>query len=165
VIGLGRGADSARVLWRDTRLSERKETIVTRIARTLVCLAASVGLSVLAAAGPAAAADTAYNTRTQYLVAHPDEGLPEACFERRIQLATGDYHWYQVLGSAYREDFRIGAGWYTWRDCLEPRDDEYYHETTLDPDNPDWVTVRLSSEPRVGSSGEVLWGSKLVPQF
>ncbi|KAF4406105.1 hypothetical protein [Streptomyces lycii] len=136
-----------------------------RIARMLVSSVALAGVSAFVTAGTAAAADTAYNTRTQYLVAHPDPGLPESCFERRIQLAAGDYHWYQVLGSAYREDFRLGAGWYTWRDCLEPRDNEYYHETTLDPDHGDWVSVSISSEPRVGSTGDVLWGSKLVPQF
>jgi hypothetical protein len=83
----------------------------------------------------------------------------------RTPYPAGDYHWNQVLGGAYREDFRIGSGRYTWRDCLEPRDDEYYHETTLAPDNPDWVTVSLSSEPRVAASGDVLWGSKLAPQF
>jgi hypothetical protein len=55
-------------------------------------LAVALATSLAAPAG-AAAYPTAYNIKTQYLTATPDDSMALSCVERRVYLAEGQYDW------------------------------------------------------------------------
>ncbi len=55
------------------------------------------------------------------------------------------------------------AGWYPWEDCLIPDDGFYRQETSLNPDNSDWETIRLEDSERLSQSAIFTWGSFLDP--
>ncbi|WP_329474880.1 hypothetical protein OG555_24515 [Kribbella sp. NBC_01484] len=62
---------------------------------------------------------------------------------------------------------RLGAGDYTWTDCLKPKDGYYIHTSTLDPDNPAWETASVSQSLyfyRALPEGDTTWGSQLIRQ-
>ncbi|WP_413099165.1 hypothetical protein [Streptomyces sp. Inha503] len=144
-----------------------EETIVARISRITLALTALLGVAVLSAQSPASAAaqdnPTAFNTREQFLDAHPTPIMDKVCIDRRIELAAGNYDWNQVLGDAKRSNVYLGAGWYTWEDCLIPDDGFYRQETSLNPDNSDWQTIRLKDDERLTQSAIFTWGSYLDP--
>lgn len=148
-------------------LTHRKEAIVARILQRLIAGTALLGVATLGASGTASAADTAHNRKTQYLTAEPTSDMPTSCVERRIKLATGYYDWKMEHHSSEegRHDFRIGAGWYTWKDCLYPYDGFYVQQSTLNPDNPDWDTAILTDSWSLAFSQSIQWGSKLDPHF
>ncbi|MBM0206315.1 hypothetical protein JNW90_27365 [Micromonospora sp. STR1s_5] len=134
----------------------------------LVALAASL-------ASPAAAANpNAYNTKTQYLTNHTSDSDPLSCVERRIYLADGSYNWRYRFGGyeeIVRDNFHLGEGWYTWKDCLDPVAGHhpdagtYIQSTNLDPDNPNWQSVYYSSRMITWEAGAKTWGSYLRPLF
>lgn len=121
------------------------------------------------AAAPDALPD-AFNTRTQFLTAHPTAGLPVACTERSIFLDAGLYFWdYRFNG----KDIDPGgagktvpkSGTYTWSDCLIPENGFYRlngsifnSDLSVIIDNPE-INVQLAA------SGQVKWGSVLHPEF
>lgn len=133
--------------------------------------ALAVALAALLAT-PAAAAGypIAYNAKTQYLTASPNDSMPLSCVERRIYLAEGRYDWIEFVElygrseQAIRYNLYLGAGWYTWKDCLDPATGNYYQTNYLDPDNPNWVTV-YGSQTWWSGTGDVTWGSYLRPLF
>ncbi|GAA2809840.1 hypothetical protein GCM10020219_097140 [Nonomuraea dietziae] len=121
-------------------------------------------------ATPAAANSnpTAYNTKTQYLTNSPIDSMPGSCVQRRVYLASGHYNWALIMNKAVdprRSNFWVGAGWYSWADCLDPiSGGQYLHTSTLDPDNANWQTVAVSDKWFLGKSGNTSWGSYLDPQ-
>ncbi|MFI9588103.1 hypothetical protein ACIHCQ_41420 [Streptomyces sp. NPDC052236] len=126
-------------------------------------------LSTPGTASAAPAAVTAKNIKTQYLTDKPTGDMPNSCVERRIYLASGNYDWGHVRGSTdtvVRPNLYLGAGWYTWGDCLDPAWGGYYiHSTWLDPDNPDWKSINITSDLEIPASGAWTWGSFLDPRF
>lgn len=144
-----------------------EETIVARVSRITLALTALLGVAVLGAPNAASAAaqdnPTAFNTREQFLDAHPTPIMDKVCIDRRIQLAAGNYDWKQILGDAKRLNVYLGADWYTWEDCLIPDDGFYRQETSLNPDNSDWDTIRLEDSERLSQSAVFTWGSFLDP--
>lgn len=139
-----------------------------RTPRILLSAMALLGGAALSVPGTASAADdfpTAYNTKTQYLKDPPTSDMDTSCVERQIFVTSGDYDWGQILGSGKRPNFRLGAGDYTWQDCLYPDDDFYVHQTTLDPKNPHWDSVSLTTSVFLSRSGDFRWGSYLDPKF
>ncbi|MBE8524816.1 hypothetical protein ILP97_46305 [Amycolatopsis sp. H6(2020)] len=136
-----------------------------RILSTLTALLGAIALGVPGAASAAPAAEIAHNTKSQYLTNRPTSGLPKSCVERRISLATGRYDWAQQGGPGERLDLYLGAGWYAWKDCLEPRSGYYRHTTSLNPDNPDWQTIELRGDWKPAVAGPWTWGSYLDPRF
>jgi hypothetical protein len=134
-------------------------------------LAGGLFAAMLSLTVPAAAADAyppAYNYKTQYLAAYPVDSLPTSCVQRRIELLAGNYQWTQYFNNFMaieRPNMYLGAGWYTWTDCLDPKTDEYFHTTALDPDNPNWETAYISGPWALDEPRTVTWGSSLVPLF
>ncbi|MCT2588398.1 hypothetical protein LHJ74_00290 [Streptomyces sp. N2-109] len=140
---------------------------MTRIARTFLSLMALLGVAILTVPGTALAAptaDPAYNTKTQHLTSEPTSDMPESCIERSITLASGYYDW-RIKGAAERPDLYLGAGRYTWKDCLIPGDGFYVQQSSLNPDNPDWDTILLTDYWFLAYSGSHQWGSSLLPHF
>ncbi|MGJ6968641.1 hypothetical protein ACSDR0_42720 [Streptosporangium sp. G11] len=129
-----------------------------------------VFLALTASVSAPAAADagtTAYNSKTQYLSQWPLDNWDNSCVERRIYLAAGNYDWEQFWRDSVtplRTNLYLGAGWYTWTDCLDPRNNYYDHTTSLNPDNPNWETVVGEVVWQINSSGEYTWGSFLEPK-
>jgi hypothetical protein len=148
----------------------RKEAIVARISRILLTLTVLLGVAVLGVPGTAMAAETAYNTKTQYLEVL-DGGT--SCRDRRIFLAAGHYDWGQLMtraqGGTERSNLELGEGWYSWRDCLEGTSQHppytYSHETWLDPENPDWQAIKITGKWFLRFDGDYTWGSYLDPRF
>ncbi|GAB2587410.1 hypothetical protein GCM10027168_20270 [Streptomyces capparidis] len=140
--------------------------IVARISRTLLPLVALLValLGLPGTASAASAAPIAYNTKTQWLTADPDSSLPQSCVQRRITLASGHYDW-GIIGAAERPDLYLGAGGYTWKDCLTPEDGYYIQQSSLDPDNPAWQTIFLTDYWFLADSQTMQWGSYLDPHF
>ncbi|CDR01223.1 hypothetical protein [Streptomyces iranensis] len=143
---------------------------MARISRIALSLVALLGGTILALPGTASAdvtAVTAYNTRSQHLIDDPRLGWEESCVERRIKLDAGSYDWGRVMGSRHTSwrTIELGADWYTWRDCLWPKNGYYLQTTMLDPDNPDWVLVSDSASVEVAYTGTWTWGGYLDPQF
>ncbi|WP_336214905.1 hypothetical protein [Nonomuraea sp. LPB2021202275-12-8] len=130
---------------------------------------ASAGGTVLGVTtGVSDAAPVAYNYKTQYLTQNPVDSMGTSCVDRPIQLAAGNYNWAQFLGGAVdivRPNFYLGAGRYTWTDCLDPKDGYYVQTTWLNPDNPNWPTASASGPWTLYSSGNFTWGSYLDPLF
>jgi hypothetical protein len=131
---------------------------------------AAVSMPGTASATPVApAAATAYLTKEQILTAYPNIDMDVSCAERRIYLASGYYDWghtrEEVGDIVIRPNVYLGAGWYTWETCLYPFEDYYSQWTELDPDNSDWVSIRINSEVRLPRSGLWTWGSFLDPRF
>lgn len=125
----------------------------------------------MAAPASAAAAETAYNTKTQYLVAIPDVLNPPSCQQREITLVNGVYEWGQVRYDGQyplNPAFSLGAGTYTMTDCLSPTGGVpgfYEHTTTLDPHTAGWPTVTAERSWRPRLDGTYKWGSYLDPSF
>ena len=118
--------------------------------------------------GEAQAAKTAYNTKTQWLSGRPNNSMPRSCVERPITLASGRYDFLQIVGNLHtpiRWDVHLGAGTYTWKDCLEPNDGYYTHTTLLIPNNPDWPLLHAINNVYSISTGDTTWGSYLDPRF
>jgi hypothetical protein len=141
---------------------------MARISRVLLAGTALLAVAVLGAPSAASAEQdfpTAFNTREQWLTADPTPVDDTACVDRRVELASGHYDWDQWLGNAQRLDVYLGAGWYTWEDCLIPEDGYYVQETSLNPDNPEWDTIRLEDSFRLTQHGTYTWGSILDPRF
>ncbi|MGY0055140.1 hypothetical protein ACWY4P_00900 [Streptomyces sp. LZ34] len=141
---------------------------MARISRILLSVMALLGVAILSTPGTASAAQdypTAYNTKTQYLKAQPTSDMPKSCVERHITLLGGDYDWGQILGAGDRPNLYLGAGAYTWEDCLYPDDDFYIHQTKLNPDNPDWDEISLTESVFLADSDSYTWGSYLDPRF
>jgi hypothetical protein len=129
-------------------------------------LAFALGVAIFTAPS-AAAAETAYNQKTQFLTADPNAGMVESCMDRRIFLRDGVYDWGQRMGGdrrVPRPDMILGNSWYTWKDCLVPRNGHYTHFTSLDPDTPGWSTANMRGDWDLGSSRDYTWGSYLDPQ-
>ncbi|MFI0351098.1 hypothetical protein [Actinomadura sp. 9N407] len=123
----------------------------------------------LATPAAAVAYPTAYNTRHDYVTSATYQNDPTRCVERRIYLAEGHYNWHRHFYLAewvIRDNFYLGAGWYTWKDCLDPLSNGNYNQTSnLDPDNPNWVSVNYSFTIWVVLPNYSTWGSSLDPLF
>lgn len=138
----------------------------------LLLLPALVGVLTVGLAGPASAAPIAYDTKTQYLAAHPVDDDPTSCVQRRIYLATATYVWGVYLEFAgntghyfpQRNQY-LGAGNYTWKDCLDPKNDDYRLTSSLDPDHAGWPTASWTVPVDISPSGYWEWGSYLDPPF
>lgn len=140
---------------------------MNRFARSVIVTMAAMGMT-FGVTGSASAATTAYNLKTQELTASPTDGMGNSCKEKRIQLAQGAYDWYQHMGTAdalIEDNMQLGAGWYTWSDCLNPQNGWYRHTSTLNPDNPNWGTATRSGPWTLQFSGTYTWGSSLDPRF
>ncbi|WP_101790138.1 hypothetical protein [Nonomuraea indica] len=141
--------------------------------KKITAIAGGLFAAMLSLTTPAAAAEavTAYNYKIQYLVAEPDDSMETSCVQRRIELAAGNYDWAQFFNGGadvMRPNMYLGAGWYTWTDCLDPNGSDaydYFHTTTLDPDNPSWETATISGPWWLADSKNVGWGSRLAPLF
>ncbi|MFF8234759.1 hypothetical protein [Streptomyces caelestis] len=141
---------------------------MARVPRVLIAGTALLAGVVLGAPSAASAEQdfpTAFNTREQWLTANPSPVDDKVCIDRRVELASGHYNWEQWLGKAERLNVELGSGWYTWEDCLIPQDEYYVQETSLNPDNPDWVTIRLEDSFRLTQHATYTWGSILDPKF
>ncbi|WP_329474869.1 hypothetical protein OG555_24455 [Kribbella sp. NBC_01484] len=124
-------------------------------------------------AGQASASTKVYNALSQYLSASPSDGMATACHSKRSSLVDDDYVWagffYSKVNGTFVEpelrNIHLGAGDYTWTDCLKPKDGYYIHTSTLDPDNPAWKTASVSEivvlYPLL-PGGETIWGSQLI---
>ncbi|WP_329474870.1 hypothetical protein OG555_24460 [Kribbella sp. NBC_01484] len=88
-------------------------------------------------------------------------------------MADDDYVWAgwfysHVDGTIAEPELRkihLGAGDYTWTDCLKPKDGYYIHTSTLDPDNPAWKTASVSQDLYfylLLPGGDTTWGSELI---
>jgi hypothetical protein len=127
----------------------------------LTVLAAGAATALVAPPGTAQAAAIAYNQKNQFLTAYPADSMATSCKSRRIWLASGTYDWGQLMAThsyLVRPDMYLGAGWYTWKDCLDPKDSYYSHTTWLDPDNPNWVTASINGLWNLTYSGNYNWG-------
>lgn len=141
---------------------------MAKLLRTLMSLAFVLGAAAVVVPGTATAADTAYNTKTQYLTGTPNSGMAGSCVSRSVYLAAGYYDWGHRMGtgsSVGRANLYLGADWYTWADCLDPGDGIYGHGTTLKAVNHSWPRVEISRTWRLSSSGTYTWGSFLDPRF
>lgn len=146
-----------------------------RLWKSAAAVAMAGGLA-LAGTSVASAAATAYNSETLWLEANPSDSMPTSCVQRRIDLAAGTYWWDQFVDDPgdfgtyvhiVRPDIVLGAGWYTWTDCLDPKNGHYIATTRLDPDNPSWAPVTDSFD-WTGvpfHDGYTTWGSRLDPYF
>lgn len=149
-------------------MMKRQKLRTLSVALTGGVLALTASMTAPAAA---AAAETAYNTKTQFLAATPNAVNPPSCVERRVSLANGVYEWGQVRYDGLyplKPEFSLGAGMYTMKDCLSPTggiSGFYHHTTTLDPDNAGWPTVELARDWRPRLDGTYRWGSYLDPSF
>jgi hypothetical protein len=142
--------------------------------RRLAVVAAGIVLATVGLAAPAAAApgDPAYNVKTMLLTSWPNEGN-RSCVSRRIYLSAHNYARHLQLdkfdGSVherYSGSIYLGAGNYTWTDCLQGTVlQKYVHSQSLDPDNPAWNTSTWSYEIDIRSDGcyscQFTWGGKL----
>ncbi|MBU2669316.1 hypothetical protein KOI35_37975 [Actinoplanes bogorensis] len=142
--------------------------------RRIAVIAAAIFLSTVGLAAPASAApgDPAYNLRTYRLSDTPNEGN-RSCFSSRIYLAAHNYARHlQIDGvsvdyhSRYSGSLFLGAGNYTWTECLQgTRYRTYIHSQSLDPDNPAWNTSTWSYEFDVQETScincQYSWGGKL----
>ncbi|WP_221486695.1 hypothetical protein [Micromonospora carbonacea] len=138
----------------------------------MVALVTAVGLTaLLVAPAPVSASAVAYNKRSQYLVASPNEGN-RSCVSRRILLDEGTYLRDLALvedpgGSGYEDVIHgtigLGAGWYFWEDCLQGTFyGTYVHTQKLDPDNPNWSTSTWTFEHAfLNANGDFGWGGAL----
>ncbi|MFD4996347.1 hypothetical protein [Streptomyces buecherae] len=138
---------------------------MARILRRLSTATALLGVALLGVAGPASAAETAHNKKTQHLTDRPTSGMAKSCVERDIHLAAGTYDWLQSGGLGERSNLYLGQGSYTWRDCLYPKNGYYEHWTSLNPDHPDWETIKLNGDWKPSVPGNWTWGSVLDPRF
>ncbi|WP_329474874.1 hypothetical protein OG555_24480 [Kribbella sp. NBC_01484] len=113
------------------------------------------------------------NATTAWLTAYPTPGLAAACTSRRVTLPSGPYEWDARYTAIPAWDFRIenfrritlGAGTYTWTDCLKPSYGVYIHTSTLNPDNPAWQTAtvdRIFEMFLWTDSGQMMYGSMLT---
>jgi len=124
---------------------------------------ATVGAMILLTASPASAAGTAYLEKTQYLTSNPTDSMGTSCTSKRITLASGNYIWGNYNYPARYQ--YLGASTYTWTTCLDPKNGDYQHTTTLDPDQAGWATATISHGLSIYSSGTRTWGSFIDPQF
>lgn len=130
----------------------------------------------LATALPAAAASAnyppAYNLRNQTIADYPLSSMPVSCVSRFINLAAGPYLWEQdTVAPDGWLNLNLGAGTYTWKDCLYPGDpqDGWYTQVSelIAPDNEEAGSITYSFELRATPSGytTTTWGSELIPGF
>jgi hypothetical protein len=126
--------------------------------------------AVLGTQGSAAAAETAYNSKRQYLSADPVDSDPPSCKERSIYLARGTYEWRQFVGShtGVGTNLSLEAGTYSWRDCLYPIDSsdgtwDYRQQSELY--RPGIPGFYLDGRWGLVTSTEYTWGSYLDPAF
>ncbi|WP_328349167.1 hypothetical protein OG800_48830 [Streptomyces sp. NBC_00445] len=142
---------------------------MARTSRIALFVMALLGVTVLSTPGNAVAvpAPTAYNTYTQFLTHEPRNGMPESCTQRRIYLAVGEYRWggemKPVASGAAARGLFVDAGWYTWRDCLDPKHKYYSHKTSLAPEDSSDSGHTYGFEWRLPFSGTYTWGSSLEP--
>ncbi|GAA1412725.1 hypothetical protein ACFQZ4_30040 [Catellatospora coxensis] len=146
--------------------------------RTLLA-AALAAAAILSTASPAAAADDAYNLKTQVLSSSPTDSMATSCFSRHIVVDDGTaaqaYDWYAwggYFGGSIAEAriILLADGGYTWKDCLDPRGPNgtythgyYHHTSTLDPDAAGLDTATYVRDFSISTTKEWTWGSYLWP--
>ncbi|WP_329474875.1 hypothetical protein OG555_24485 [Kribbella sp. NBC_01484] len=141
----------------------------------LLSLLLATATALIGATTPAAAQYYELNLSAPlWLTAYPTPSLPTACTSTRVTLSARPYEWI-ARHSTYPESvdhderFRfitLGAGTYTWTDCLKPSYGVYIHTSTLDPDNPAWQTATVDQIFEMflwTDSGKIRYGSKLDP--
>ncbi|SEQ10240.1 hypothetical protein SAMN04487983_100369 [Streptomyces sp. yr375] len=132
--------------------------------KTAAVLACAAALVALGSPPASAAGETATNKRTQYIAKYPATNA-HSCINRRIYLASDWYTWRLTgleTGAADRSIY-LASGWYAWQDCLDYLGPgSYDQDSSLDPENPAYDTVRFSVfDYSVGR--DYYWGSSLTP--
>jgi hypothetical protein len=144
--------------------------VTRRLAMVAVTVLAIIGF----AASPASAAANAYNLGSNYLYGDNQADDTTYCVSRHIYLAAGSYDWgvyyVQPNGLSWTTTERtitLGAGYYQWINCMDPRGDSYYQNSSvLNPDNPNWATASMPSHDFMpGYDGLWTWGGVLDPRF
>ncbi|WP_329474878.1 hypothetical protein OG555_24505 [Kribbella sp. NBC_01484] len=114
-----------------------------------------------------------YNVRSQFLTAYPEEGMATSCTSSRWTLGSAQQYGWAAFYYSYAAEVTLepqfksiylGAGSYTWTDCLKPMHGYYIHTSTLDPDNPAWQTATVSRIFYLNGwapTGDAGWGSSL----
>ncbi|MDG4785082.1 hypothetical protein O7626_03905 [Micromonospora sp. WMMD1102] len=122
--------------------------------------------------GPAQAAPTTFNLRTQFLTNLVLPAMQASHVERRIELAEGTYGWFPWVKPDVRakeycggREIKLGAGWYTWHDVLLPQSGYYIMDSWLIPDNENWPAVLNRCDFFVDVADNYRWGSGLDPHF
>jgi hypothetical protein len=146
-----------------TQLSRLERESMHFTVRKFLLVATAVVATVLPVTAGAANAGEAQNAKTQYLTSNPKPGMPASIVQRRIYLAAGRYAWRDMRTSnVCGYGLNIGAGWYTWRDELYPRNGDYMRFGYLDPDTPGWATASLTCRWQFSVSQNLTWGSYLL---
>jgi hypothetical protein len=152
-------------------------------AKKISMIVATVAVAAIAGIGTnssayAATGDIAANTVTTTLTDSPTTANAQSCHNRYIKLAGDDYLWglnngsnppvdsYKIVprpGSWVEEWITLGAGYYTWTDCLIPQGGYYIERTTLDPDAAGQASAVRSATVTVTVTGSYTWGTFLAP--
>ncbi len=133
--------------------------------RSVLAVVVTANVALLALGSPAQAADTAYNTKIQWLTANPDGSMATSCRTISIKLDRGRYGWGNVRGADnfWIRDIDLASGTYTWRTCLDPRDGGlYYFTSTLEATS---APANIHLWTSIPADGHWRWGSYLDPYF
>jgi hypothetical protein len=144
---------------------------IPRKALTTIALIATAAGFAVPAAPAFAYYPPAYNEKRQYLGSDAPVGSPQACVQRTLLLAAGDYVWSEFVDHVYEWASRtiyLRKDTYVWTTCIQVvgtyQGVSRYQEVT-------WLRgsarneASLTAENYVTGSGTYTVGSELLPLF
>lgn len=142
---------------------------IPRIAATVVLAATAIGFT----APPSFAYyPPAYNEKSQYLGYDAPVGSPQACVQRKIPLAAGDYVWSEFVDHTSEWKSRVitlRADTYIWTTCIvvigkySGNVAEYEEQTWLRGSSGNEASI--TADDYVTASRYYTIGSELLPLF
>jgi hypothetical protein len=145
---------------------------ISRKALAAIALIATAAGFAVPAAPAFAYYPPAYNEKSQYLAWDAPVGSPQACVQRTLRLAAGDYVWSEFVNHTSEwksRTIRLRDDTYVWTTCIQAIGKytggvaKYEELTWLRGSSHNEASIR--AEDYVTTSGYYTVGSELLPLF